>query len=231
MDQHDWQIVRATPLFQTMSKEATERLLDGQGARVFEKGSLLFQQGTPADYFFVIIDGWVKIYRATPDGTETVVHVFRRGETFAEAALFLGGRYPVSAETVSTSRLLRISGQALRRSIRDDPDVALAMLASASHHLKLLVEQIELMKRLTGPQKLASFLVGLCPLSDGRCKVMLPYEKSLVANRLGMEPESLSRAINKLRPFGVQFDKDEVVIEDVQRLAKFSDVSQDEEEG
>ena len=229
MDKHDWDIVRATPLFGTVSKEAAMRILDGLGPRGYDRGVLLFEQGTEADSFFVVLDGWVKIYRTTPEGHETVVTVFRRGEIFAEAAIFMGGRYPVSAETVTACRLLRVNGEKLRRVIFENPNLALSMLASASYHLKSLVEQIEQMKRMTGPQRLAEFLLRLCPGDEGACTVNLPFEKSLIANRLGMKPESLSRALGKLKPIGVSTERDAVSIEDVGKVVKFvEDVGEDD---
>lgn len=221
MDPHDWQLVRSTPLFGTIPREAADRILDGLGPRVFDRGVLLFEQGTPAENFFVVLDGWVKIYRTTPEGLETVVNVFRRGEIFAEAAIFMGGRYPVSAETVTSCRLLRINGQKLRRAIHENPDLALSMLASSSYHLKSLVEQIEQMKRLNGPQRLADFLLKLCACRDGPCVVHLPFEKSLIANRLGMKPESLSRALSKLKAIGITVDRESVAIDDIRKVATF----------
>ena len=229
MDQHDWQVVRSTPLFGALPREAADRIIGGLGALVYDRGVLLFEQGTPAIAFFVVLEGWVKIYRTTPEGYETVVATFRRGETFAEAAIFMGGRYPVSAETVTTCRLVRVNGETLRRAIHDQPDLALAMLASASHHLKALVEQIEQMKRMTGPQRLADFLVRLCPCQHGSCTIHLPYEKALIANRLGMKPESLSRALGKLKPLGVSVDRETVAIEDARKLSLFVEESGDDE--
>jgi CRP-like cAMP-binding protein len=221
VDPSDWRIVRATPLFGAMPMDLAQGLIGNQPVRVYDKGSLLFQQGEPAAHFFVILDGWVKIYRITPDGSEAVVGVFRRGETFAEAAIFLGSRYPVSAEVVTTSRLLRIDGEMLRRRIREQPDLALSMLASTSHHLKFLVEQIEQIKVLSAPQRVADFLVRLCSRSTGLETVELPYEKALIANRLGMKPESLSRALAKLRPHGVTVERELVTIADVRALTEF----------
>ncbi len=163
MDQSDWQIVRSTPLFGAMPQEVAQSLVGNQAVRVYEKGTLLFQQGETARSFFVVLDGWVKLFRTTPDGSEAVVGVFRRGESFAEAAIFIGGRYPVSAEVATTARLVRIDGELLRRRIREQPDLAFSMLASASHHLKFLVEQIEQIKSLSAPQRIADFLIKLCP--------------------------------------------------------------------
>lgn len=231
MDPSDWQIVRSTPLFGAMPQEVALSLIGNQPVTRHGKGEMLFQQGEPANAFYVVLGGWVKLYRMTPDGSEAVVGVFRRGETFAEAAMFLGGRYPVSAEVVTDSRLLRIDGEVLRRRIREQPDLALSMLASASYHLKSLVEQIEQIKLLTAPQRLADFLLRLAPAREGACTIELPYEKALIASRLGMKPESLSRALAKLRPLGVSVDREQVSIADVAALSQFVESSERGEEG
>ncbi len=204
-----------------MSQETAEKIIGTQSVRVFPKGALLFHQGEPANAFYVMLDGWVKIYRITPDGSEAVVGVFRRGETFAEAVIFLGGRYPVTAEVVTTSRLLRIDGEVLRQRIHEQPDLAFSMLASSSYHLKFLVEQIEQIKLMSGPQRLGDFLLKLCVKPQGSETIELPYEKSLIANRLGMKPESLSRALSKLKPLGVNVDRETVFISDVRALRQF----------
>lgn len=225
MEPEDWLVVKSTPLFGAMPMDVTVSLVGSSGPRRYDKGALLFQQGDPASAFFVVLDGWVKIARITPDGSEAVVGVFRRGETFAEAAMFLGGRYPANAEVVAPSRLLKIDGEVLRRKIRDNPNLALCMLASASHHLKFLVDQIEQIKLLSAPQRIADFLVEQCRTRQGPCVVELPYEKALIASRLGMKPESFSRAIGKLRSLGVTVDHEFVTIADVAMLLSFVEKS------
>jgi CRP-like cAMP-binding protein len=231
MDPSDWQIVRSTPLFGAMPQEVAQSLVGNQAVRVYEKGTLLFQQGEPASSFFVVLDGWVKLFRTAPDGTEVIVGVFCRGESFAEAAMFMGGRYPVSAEVATTARLVRIDGELLRRRIHEQPNLALSMLASASYHLKFLVEQIEQIKLLSAPQRIADFLVKLCPAREGSCAIELPYEKALIAGRLGMKPESLSRALAKLKPLGVSVDREHVAVADIDLLARFAASSDRGEEG
>ena len=225
----DWKIVRSTPLFGAMPEETAQSLAGTNPVRTVGRGTLLFQQGAPAASFFVILDGWVKIFRLTRDGGEAVVGVFCRGETFAEAAIFLGSQYPVSAEVVTDSRLLTIDGESFRSRIHQEPDLALAMLASASQHLKFLVEHIEQIKLLDAPRRIADFLVRMCRVQAGTCTVELPYEKSLIAKRLGMKPESLSRALARLRPLGVSAERNVVVIADVNALRQFI-VSRSEDE-
>ncbi len=198
------------------------RLVGNRGAQAYDKGAILFHQGSPADAFYFILDGWVKIYRITPNGEETVVGIFTRGESFAEAAIFDGGKYPVHAEVIVPSRLLCIDAANFRRLVHEQPDLALAMLASCSKHLKYLVEQLEQIKQLSAPRRIANFLLGLCSGGSGPCIVTLPYEKSLIAKRLGMQPESFSRAILKLRAVGVTMERERVSIEDITLLADFA---------
>jgi CRP-like cAMP-binding protein len=230
MDQVDWKLIKSAPLFDGVPDEAVMRLIGNHSPKKYDKGAVLFQNGDVADAFYFILDGWVKIYRLSPVGSETVVGLFTRGESFAEAAMFLGGHYPVDAEIVSPSRLLCIHADTFRALVHEEPDLALAMLASCSKHLKFLVEQLEQIKLLSAPRRIADFLVGLCPANSSSCKITLPYEKSLIANRLGMQPESFSRAITKLRPLGVVVEREHVDIADVASLTQFAGRKDEEPE-
>ncbi|GAB4225137.1 MAG: transcriptional regulator Dnr [Methyloligellaceae bacterium] len=221
MDQSEWALIKSAPLFEGVADEAVRRLVGNQFPKRYEKGHVIFQQGEPADAFFFILEGWVKAYRAAPSGAETIVCVFSRGESFAEAAMFNAGTYPVSAETVCESRLLRIDAANFRRLVHEEPDLALSMLASCSKHLKYLVEQLEQIKHLSAPHRIANFLVNLCSCTSGDCTITLPYEKALIANRLAMQPESFSRAMMKLKPLGVEVERERVSIKDVGRLIEF----------
>ncbi len=229
MEPADWDIVKSTPLFGAMPLQTAQVLVGNTIPRPYEKGATLFLQGEPATAFFILLDGWVKIYRTTPDGLEVVLHVFKRGETFAEAAIFLGGRYPASAETVAPSRLLRVDGTAFRSRIEERPALAMSMLASASYQLKFLVEQIEQIKVRSAPQRIADFLVRLTPVRKGPAIIELPFEKGLLANRLGMKPESFSRALANLRAHGVAVERGTVSIADIGRLLSFVEYAPEDE--
>jgi hypothetical protein len=72
----------------------------------------------------------------------------------------------------------------------------------------------------------AEFLSSLCPIQTGGCTIGLPYDKALIAGRLGMQPESLSRAFARLKQIGVQIEHNTANIEDLARLRAYA-----EEEG
>ena len=75
-----------------------------------------------------------------------------------------------------------------------NPAAAKAALAATSLQLRRLVGQLSDLKLKDSVQRLAGYLVELTPERQGAVEVMLPTEKRVVADRLGMKPETLSRA-------------------------------------
>jgi len=221
MTDEDFGIIRGLTIFSRVSADKLEALLKGASPRSYPKGHLLFQQGDAADGFFVVLSGWVKLFRQTPRGDEAVIHILSRGECFAEAAVFLGGRYPASALVAEDARLIRISSQPFRQWIQSEPEIALGMLASLSARMHHLVNESEQLQTRSATERVADFILKRCPVRDGSAVIALPYDKSLLAARLAMKPESLSRVLAKLRRLGVRTENHRVIVTDVARLARF----------
>jgi CRP-like cAMP-binding protein len=196
-----------------------EQLVDGSSIIRLARHQQLFAQGDPARLLFLVVEGQIKLTRLARDGNEAVVHVFEPGETFAEAAMFMGGRYPVWATAVTDTRLIGISNTRLRDLVLIKPEIAFAMLASMAQHLKHLVAQIEQMKLLTTKQRVISFLLDQCGQTEGAATFVLPHDKALIANRLGMKPETFSRALAQLAEHGVRVNGGQVSVRDVMQLA------------
>lgn len=217
----DAQIVRNLPLFQQVPEPVLAALLATATIRSVERGTDLFVQGDPADRFFVVLEGWVKLYRINRDGAEAVVHMVNTGESFAEAAMFAQGNFPVSAQAVTDLRVLAITSQAFARCVQADVGTAFAMLGSMSMRLRTLVQQIEQLQIQSAPQRVGSFLLKMCPAGQGTALFLLPVEKSLVARRLGIQPETFSRALAKLKPVGVEVQGAVVSIADIDALRDY----------
>jgi CRP-like cAMP-binding protein len=81
-----------------------------------------------------------------------------------------------------------------------------------------LVAQIEQMKLLTGEERVIQYLLALGGVQEGSVAFNLPHEKNIIANRLGIKPETFSRALSQLRRLGVDVNGARVVIQDVARL-------------
>jgi CRP/FNR family transcriptional regulator, dissimilatory nitrate respiration regulator len=218
----DWDVVMRAPLFKAMGPTIARTMIADRSPRAYARGETIFEEGAPADGFYCILEGWAKLYRLREDGEEVVVAIFSAGETFAEVAMFLGGRYPAGCEAVLPSRILKVDAANLRRAVLAEPQLAFDMLAAASMRLRQLVDEIEQLKARSAPQRIADFLVRQAGAASGAANVALPYEKALLASRLGMKPESFSRALGKLAEFGVVVERDSVTIPDVAKLAAFA---------
>jgi CRP-like cAMP-binding protein len=218
--------LRAAPLLQGLGEDALRLLLAGASVHTLPQGAALFVQDEPAERFFLLLDGWMKLYRLSEDGTEAIVGVIAPGETFAEAASFANAVYPVCADAVAPSRLVSLPMAAFERAIAADGTIALRMLGSLSRRLRRLVGQIEHLQVRSAPQRLGAFLVGLCPAAHGATELTLPLPKALIAQRLGMRPETFSRAFLALRPVGVERRGARITIVDVAALARFAGADQ-----
>ncbi|MDH3666154.1 MAG: Crp/Fnr family transcriptional regulator [Paracoccaceae bacterium] len=208
-------------LLSGLPAELRDQLLGQAAIRSSGRGSTVILQDEPAHSIFVVLDGWVKLYRLLQSGTEAVVEIFTKGQSFGEAVAFRGDLYPVTAEAVTDCRLLQIRAASVLEMMKSHPEVFTAILASTFLHLHALVGQIEQLKAQTGAQRVAEFLLDLSPVEDGACAVTLPYDKVLIAGRLGMKPESLSRAFARLRATGVHVQQNRAVIADIARLRAY----------
>lgn len=218
----DLQIIARIAVFRGLKPETVEHIVAPAKAITLRPHELIARQDDPATAFFIVIHGWVKLYCSSSSGEDTIIETMTRGGSFAEAVAFTGNRYIATAEAVGEARIARIPADHVVRCIRDNPDIAMPMIASISQHMNYLVQHIKQLKAQSGVQRLAEYLVSLSLTEQGHCALALPYDKTLIAGQLGLKPESLSRAFAKLRAIGVMVDASRVVVEDVAKLRQIA---------
>ncbi len=218
----DLQIVNRIALFRGLTPETIKHIIAPATVVIAKARTTLCRQDEFATAFFIMIEGWTKHYRSHISGNEAVIHVLTKGDSFAESAALTGARFPATAEAVTDIRIVRVPADHVVRCIKENPSIALAMVASTSQRVQNLMTQVEQLKAQSGMQRVAEFLASLAPVVNGPCVVALPYDKALIASRLGLQPESLSRAFARLRPFGVAVHAAHVAVNDVARLHRLA---------
>ena len=219
----DLEVISSIAVFRGLKAETIERIVGPASDMILKRHECIIHQGDLATSFYIVIDGWVKLYHSNAAGEESVIEIMTRGGSFGEADSLTGKPHFFSAEAVSNVRLSRIPADHVASSIRDKPDIALAMIASISEHVHYLVQQVAQLKAQSAVQRLAEFLVSLSPEKYGACTLWLPYDKVLIAARLGLTPESLSRAFARLRSIGVSVDATQVSVSDISRLRQLAE--------
>lgn len=214
--------LQSLPFFKGLAKEDMRQFLDAAEIKDYSKGKNLFITGDPASRFFIIMDGWVKLYRSTMQGEESVLAIFTRGDVFGEAAIFEDGAYPFSAEIAESVTLLEIPAGFLRKAAAKNPDIMSRIMASMSGEIHKLQLENEHLAIMTAPQRVGCLLLQLSSGMMGKGGTFtFPYDKSLAAARLGMKPETFSRALSQLVPFGVHVKGSEIQMENFHCLIKY----------
>jgi CRP-like cAMP-binding protein len=218
----DLAIVRRINVFRGLNPRMILEVVATATTLSLREGEVVCRQDDPATAFFIVVDGWIKLYRITVAGDEAVINVLAKGDSFAESAAFTGAPYLHTAEAVSDARVIRVPVAHVVKCIQSAPELAQAMIAAMAMHMNQLVQQVEQLKAKLGVQRLAEFLVALCPGGENTCTIALPYDKTLIAGRLGLKPESLSRAFAKLRSVGVHVHAAHVEIRNPDKLRQLA---------
>lgn len=206
----------AIPLFLRLPEPVRRSMAQASAVREVPAGTQIADYGAPAAEMLVILDGYVKL--TVPSGTIDVVGA---GTVIGESAITGLGTYPTGATTLDAVRLVAINGAAARDVLAGDVALILRMLGSLSASLRGLLGQVTDLKLKTTTQRLAMYLLELGGQDEGRVTVTLPFTKRVLAEKLGMTPESLSRSLTALEGLGVhQEGRGRLVIEDAEALAE-----------
>jgi CRP-like cAMP-binding protein len=218
------QTLHALPLFSNLSDADAERFADAARPMRVPKGKVLFIQEDVAEKFYLITNGWVKLFRETIDGTEAVVDVLTSGHMFGETAVFEHDTYGFSAQCVEDTHMLMLPTALLKQAIETNNQMALNMLFSMSAHRRQQGREIEHLNIQNAPQRIGCFLLRLCPKDPPSAITLhLPYDKTLIASRLGMKPETFSRALSRLKSeTNIQIKGPMVTITNLQTLIRYT---------
>jgi CRP-like cAMP-binding protein len=216
--------LRRAPLFAEMDERHLRELAAGAQALRLEAGETLFRHGDPAERFFYLREGLIKLFRLSPDGDEKIIELIKPGETFAEAVMFMGtrGRYPVNAEAVNESRLLAFDQKMFLGLLRGSPEACFGLLASMSRRLHMLVNQIESLTLQNATYRLVAYLLEQIPRDvTASPEVVLTTPKGVIASRLAIQPETLSRILARLRQGGlIEVHGNHITVRNVEALRK-----------
>lgn len=185
------------PLFKGLSEHQIHELTRAFPRRQWGPGETIFTEGAPAEGFYVLLSGRLKIYKLSAEGKEQILHIIEPGEPFAEVALFSETTFPANAEAIRESEVMFFSRKAFRQLAEDDPSIIINMLAILSQRLKYFTRLVEDLSLKEVPQRLAAYLIFLAQ-REGSHDVSLEISKGQLASLLGTIPETLSRIMAKM---------------------------------
>lgn len=193
--------LRTHYLFAALNEAQWSQIRPHTRLRDLAAGQHLFSRGDVAREFFVLLEGMVKLYRASPEGHEKIMRLVRTHMSFAESVMFMAEpRYPVNAQAVEASRLVSIESVAYLDILRDSFEATRAVMARMTERIHARWDDIEALALQDTRYRVISYLLSLVP-ADARseARFTLPSRKTLIASQLSVTPETLSRVLHALR--------------------------------
>lgn len=216
------QMLKSARLFSGLGDEDIEAIAEMSHLKGLRMGDVLFRGGEPCRAIYIAESGLIKLFVIGPKGQEKVIEFIEPGDSFAEAALFSGQGYPVSAMASSDSSVLAVDGFALSRYMHQHSHVGWSMLAVLSRRCHQLVGQLRSATCHSAEQRVVHYLMDNYDDEQPDAAVShLPNRRSELACALGITPETLCRVLGKLRKGGmIETDHNLIYVRNPEPLAE-----------
>ena len=189
-------VISSLPLFGNASRDALHTVARRCWIVPAPRGTALVRIGAHVPGVFAVAYGTVKLALRNGGAEERLLRLVAARQVFAEGAALLGRPSPYDAVALAESKLVVIPSPTLFELIERDARFARGLVISLAQRKLELCAEIGSAALHTGLERLATYLLQL----DG---VQLPSSKTLVAARLGMKKETLSRLLARLTREGV----------------------------
>lgn len=219
--------LRTCALWRTASDGAVERLAGAASADDVPRGARLITAGDAATRLGVLVTGKARVYHLGADGREIVFETLGAGEPLAAVAALAGTRYPANIDATTPATVAWLDREEILSLLEREPAAARSLVTDLARRLVAFTMMATTLS-LDVPQRLARFLF-LRSLQAGETTsagllVDLGMSKTELAASLGTVPETLSRALARLRDEGlIEVRAHDVVVLDVGALAKLGE--------
>jgi CRP/FNR family transcriptional regulator, dissimilatory nitrate respiration regulator len=212
-----------TPHFAELPFEIQNALASVAIPRHFAEGQVIFIEGEPADYLYILESGWVKASRMSPEGREQAMLVVKPGEIFGDVALFTDTPYPGTVVALEPTKAWAIGKSDILELIARYPELALAAIRSLGQRILYYIGLVEDLSLRNVEARLANTLLKNAEQSKGHLLVRRRKWATFdtMANRLGTVRDVLSRALRSLEEDGlIRVEKHAIIILDSEGLAQ-----------
>ena len=213
--------LRSHHIFAGLNEEQLAKVIASAHIIELAENEHLLEAGQQAKDFFLVRSGRVKLYLTSADGAEKVIHFVNAGETFAEAIMFMDSAiYPINASAINKSEILAFPNKAFREILHDSVDTCFRLMADMSTWLKKQLNEIDALTLQNATLRFSNYLLQQIPADQSKtATITLEAAKNVIASRLSIEQESLSRIMRNMQREGlIETHGNEIVIKDVATL-------------
>jgi len=151
------------PLFRRVSPDDRARVAAVATLRTYDRGERVFDEGDPSDFFFIVVTGYVKVFKRAASGNDLILEMFGPGGPLGAVAAYEARPYPASAAAVEPATCLLIPRQAFFALLEQHPSLVRGLLGGLTMRL---VELTTRLAELTGGRVEARFARLFLKLAD-----------------------------------------------------------------
>ena len=192
-------LLRALPYFASLDEDTLVTVAATAVHRTYAPDEVIFLEGEPCAGLFCVRSGHVKIYKASPEGREQILHISGPRESFNDVAVFDGGPNPASAQAMDATEVCLIERSAMLNLFDHYPKLAQAVVAMLAARARMLVNMVEDLSLRSVTGRLAKLLLDQAT-QGGEAT---PLTQQQMAARLGTVREMISRALRQLEAEGL----------------------------
>ena len=192
-------ILKQSLIFSSLNNDELTELSKLASERRFRPDEFVFWEGDDPDYFYIVVEGRVKVIKHSSSGKEFIIAFFGPGEMFGEVAVFENKPYPASAQAVAETKVLGIKREDFLSFLSNRPQVALRIISILAGRLRNAQGRLRDLAGERVEQRLASVLLML----SSKLGTTLPFTRQEIADMAGTTIETAIRVISHLKDRGI----------------------------
>lgn len=217
-------LLRHFPIFQGLSDNEIEPIVNLSKPHVFRNGSHIFMQGDTLTNVYFIHKGNVKIYKTDVHGKEQIINILQPGKMFPHQGFFRQDDYPAHAEAIGETTLVYIPIALFEEFLLSHPEICIKLFRVLGDMIVDL--QARLGEKILNNtyEQIIMMLLRLGKshgkeISLNTYKLTTPFTNRELANMIGSSRETVSRTLTQLRKKGfVETDDKNLLIISVDKL-------------
>lgn len=204
LKKHVIQLLQKSPLLQAFPPQQFHALV--QQAKIYrlKEGEVLFRQDQPLQEVFVCLSGCIKLFHLTADGHEKIINIASPGQNFAEAMMFTKGNMcHMNAAALKQAEVIGINAEQFRAFLGESPSLCFNVMGLLSQRIQWLLDEVDRLTLHNATFRLVYFLLETHQHPNYCNIISLDVPKHVIASRLSVRPETLSRILKNLTDQGL----------------------------
>lgn len=215
--------LKSISVFSTLNPSELKEIIPYVQPVSFKKKDIIFSEGDPSEWFYIVAEGKIKITKLSQEGKELILEIIPPLDFFGGLAVLRGFPYPANAIAMDDAELLRISRSNILRILDRFPSLMYCMAMQLGDRMKESHEALKNIALERVESRIASLLLKLSDKTGNKTgegiMIDMKLTKQDIAEMVGTTVETSIRTMSKLRKLGIIIEKDgRIIITNLDKL-------------